>query len=182
MEQESLPPPPLVEGLPDIPPPPPIPERGEVLASPGDLAADPDGKLPFWKPGWGEIARRLGWSWLFVGPAVALIIGMMGLCVFRWWWFDLWFNFWEVWVLALVGVIGGLVGVIRHAIKGRGEPFCIHCGYNLDGLPEQHLCPECGRKYSFQLIRKYQQDPAWFEQCWKNERVMRKYGKPQGSG
>lgn len=177
MERESLPPPPIFEVIPEVPP---VPERGGMMLTPGDIPADADGKISWWKPGWGEVAVRLGWRWLFVGPAILFLLGMVGLCVVRWWWIDWWLSLWKVWAMVLAGVVGGLVGVIRNGIKGRGEPFCIHCGYNLDGLPEQHVCPECGRKYSFELIRKYQQDPRWFMQCWENERVQRKYGKRRG--
>src|SRR5688572_6282153 len=122
MEQESLPPPPLVEAMPDIPPPPPIPQRGEVLASPGDLPADPDGKLPFWKPSWGEVAIGLGWRWLFVAPAILLMLGVMGLCVGQLMIFQIYWLPWEWMVLLLAGVIGGVVGVIRAAIRSRKDP------------------------------------------------------------
>ena len=59
---------------------------------------------------------------------------------------------------------------IRQATKARTEPFCIHCEYTLEGLPAQHRCPECGRPYSFELIRQYQNDPRWFVQRWKAQR------------
>jgi hypothetical protein len=164
MPQESLPPPPIHE--PQIPP---VPLR---LMTPGDLPADADGKLPFWKPTWGEVARGLGWSWLFIGPAILLMLGGTWMCITSWWW--AWWWRWEWGALLLAGVIGGVVGVIRQGIKGRKEPFCIHCGYSLEGLADEHVCPECGRRYSFELIRKYQDDPRWFIQCWENEQVRKR--------
>src|SRR5688572_14159400 len=109
MEKESLPPPPLFEQTGEVPP---IPPR---MLTPGDLPADADGKLVWWKPTWGEIARRLGWSWLFVGPAILLAVGGTGMCIWSWWW-AWWWN-WHWSVVLLAGVIGGVVGVVRAAIK-----------------------------------------------------------------
>jgi hypothetical protein len=167
--EQSLPPPRI--GGQEIPPVPYVPAIPAKMV-PGDLPADADGKLPFWKPTWGEVAMKLGWRWLFVGPAILLTVGGTWMCIWSWWWS--WWWRWEWAVLLLMGAVGGVVGVIRQAIKVREEPFCIHCGYSVEGLPDHHLCPECGRKYSLELIRVYQQDPRWFIQCWENEQVKKR--------
>lgn len=36
---------------------------------------------------------------------------------------------------------------------------CIHCRYELTGLPDYHTCPECGRQYSAPEIDAYYDDP-----------------------
>ena len=57
--------------------------------------------------------------------------------------------------------------LIRNAVRSRHEPFCIFCGYNLKGLPDNYRCPECGRHYTFKMIDEYRSDPAWFIQRWR---------------
>ena len=52
------------------------------------------------------------------------------------------------------------------------EPFCIHCGYDLTGLPDHHTCPECGRPYTFATINEYRRDPHWFKQPLQNESAI----------
>lgn len=36
--------------------------------------------------------------------------------------------------------------------------MCIECGYLLNGLPDNHACPECGTPYVFEEIRR----------CWED--------------
>ena len=145
-------------------PPPPIPQR---FLSPTDLPADADGSLPWWKPTWGDVARRLGWRWLYFIP-VLLVLMLVGWSLFSHAWF---LNFWwwggKLWIWLGAGAVGAVVEAMRQATKARNEPFCIHCGYTLQGLPDQHICPECGRPYSFELIKLYQNDAKWFVQRWE---------------
>ena len=98
---------------------------------------------------------------------------MLVLLLFVWGLFShLWFLkvFWyggNLWLWLGAGAVGAVVEAMRLATKARNEPFCIHCGYMLQGLPDQHICPECGRPYSFELIKLYQNDPKWFVQRWQ---------------
>ncbi|MCG3138559.1 MAG: hypothetical protein HJJLKODD_02424 [Phycisphaerae bacterium] len=32
--------------------------------------------------------------------------------------------------------------------------FCLHCGYDLSSLPDEHHCPECGEKYEIHALKK----------------------------
>ncbi|KAA0220629.1 MAG: hypothetical protein EDS66_12360 [Planctomycetota bacterium] len=41
----------------------------------------------------------------------------------------------------------------RGAIQGNGALLCEHCQYNLTGLPEQHVCPECGKAFNKAALR-----------------------------
>ena len=57
--------------------------------------------------------------------------------------------------------------MLRTAVRQRPDPFCIHCGYSLTGLPDGHRCPECGRTFSFRVIEEYRRDSHWFIQRYK---------------
>src|SRR5262249_31891301 len=62
--------------------------------------------------------------------------------------------------------------VMRLALRARAEPFCIFCGYSLQGLPERYRCPECERAYTPEMIADYRRDPEWFRQRWKMQRSL----------
>ncbi len=154
-----------------LPPPPPLPH---LLVTPSDIPADPDGSLPWWQPTWGDIARRLGWRWVYIVPLVLLLLVIVWAMFSRYWFFNLLWYGGKLWLWLGAVAVGAVVQAIRQATSSRTDPFCIHCGYTLAGLPDQHICPECGRRYSFELIKQYQQDPRWFQQRWKLQ-----HGNPQ---
>ena len=31
--------------------------------------------------------------------------------------------------------------------------FCLDCAYDLQGLPQRHVCPECGREYEIEILQ-----------------------------
>jgi hypothetical protein len=138
-------------------------------ASPSDMDHPSYGDdVPFWKPDFADIVKHLGWRWILFLPAFLIIAALVAL----------------PWTYQYSGVllIGGgkllVLGIgiaittagtaIRSAVKQRTGPFCIHCGYDLTGLEEGHLCPECGRPFSLKLIEEYRRDPHWFVQRYKN--------------
>ena len=149
-----------------LPPPPPIPQRS-LLISVSDIPCDRDGSLPWWKPTWRDVARRLGWRWLYFIPLLLLLLVLVWALFARYWFLNVLFYGGKLWIWLGAGAMGAVVQAMRQATQARQEPFCIHCGYTLVGLPDQHICPECGRPYSFDLIRQYQQDPKWFVQRWE---------------
>jgi hypothetical protein len=118
--------------------------------------------VPWWTPSWQDRARAVGWKWVFALPA-AIVIGLMVASL----WYGhlflgLWFGGIKIVMLCLAVPVALLLEVVRGVMAGRTDPFCIHCGYSLDGLPDHHICPECGRPYSFALIDEYRRDPHWF--------------------
>ena len=124
-----------------LPPPLPIPQK-RLLLSPTDILADPDGSLPWWKPTWGDVAQRLGWRWLYLIPLVMMVLLGVWMLLFHVWFVNmLWWSA-KFWVWIVMGAVGAVVEAMRQATKARAEPFCIHCGYTLAGLPDQHICPE----------------------------------------
>ena len=147
-------------------PPPPIAQR-PLLLSVSDIPPDPDGSLPWWKPTWRDIALRLGWRWLYVIPLLLLLLVLAWAIFARFWFLNVLLYGGKLWLWLGAAVMGAVVQAMRKGTQARREPFCIHCGYTLAGLPDHHICPECGRPYSFDLIRQYQQDPKWFVQRWE---------------
>src|SRR5947207_5124169 len=115
-EEGSLPPPPL-----EPPPIPPIPGRGRMMVAPSDIPADADGSLPWWKPSWGDVARRLGMKWLYIVPLGMLLIVMVWMTLAHFWWLNFLFYSWKIWVFLFLGGVGGIAETIRQATKARGE-------------------------------------------------------------
>ena len=56
-----------------LPPPPPIPQQ-RLLLTPSDIPCDADGSLPWWKPKFADVARWLGWRWLYLIPLGLLLL------------------------------------------------------------------------------------------------------------
>ena len=134
---------------------PPVP-----LASPADGALGPD--VPFWRPGWRDVAANLGWRWVLFLPAAAAI-GLLGaipwLPRFAWWPL-----LGQAKLLLMAGgvAVAAAGSAVRSAVGRMAGPFCIHCGYGLTGLPDGHACPECGRPFRLAVIAEYRRDPAGF--------------------
>jgi hypothetical protein len=120
-----------------------------------------DRTTPWWRPGFIATALEIGWWWLLLLPLVLLVFFSVTPED------PLWFP------VAWLGGIKTLVMIVmaplvlrgwafNRIVAGRSEPFCIHCGHNLAGLPDEHRCPECGRRFSLAIIQEYRRDPACF--------------------
>lgn len=148
-----------------------------TVASPTQMLGDDD-NVAWWTPTWRDIARQVGWKWIFALPAFVVI----GLGIGSIWYGRLMFPLWMVGVkvlavsLAIPLVL--MLEVARVATSARKDPFCIHCGYGLTGLPDHHTCPECGRPYSFDIIEEYRRDPHWFRQRHKMRGQMPRADAP----
>jgi hypothetical protein len=159
--------------LPHPEPPRPHPLSGQVVplepvASPGELRRlSHEANPPWWTPSWADRARAIGWKWIFALPAV-LVIGLLAGSWFRGeLLIPLWFLGAKIILLCLAVPIVLLLEVVRSVTARRTDPFCIHCGYTLQGLPDDHTCPECGRRYNFRLVEEYRRDPRWFIQRYQ---------------
>jgi hypothetical protein len=150
------------------------------VASPSDLRLRDPKEVRWYLPGWGETARLFGWRWIYFAPAAALVV----LAIMQPWlvllrWIVLW------WKLASIAFLLPMVAVIEAAkniIRRRTEPFCIHCGYTLEGLPDHHVCPECGEAFSFATIDEYRRDPHWFISRYKQHGGMPAADAPFAAG
>ncbi len=140
----------------------------EVIATPSQMGSGPgtDNGITWWQPGWRDMWRYVGYRWVFLIPALLLPFGLLlplrfynaGLIV-------IWV---KLLVLPMVGVSIWLTRyVLLRAVRARKEPFCVFCGYNLSGLPDNYRCPECGRPYTWRLIAEYRRDPQWFVERYR---------------
>ena len=119
-------------------------------------------------PKLGDSARYLGWRWILAVPAAVIILMALAAVTVRGaFLLPLLFAGIKLVVIALALPFVLLLEMWRKAIHSRKEPFCIHCGYGLTGLPDHHTCPECGRPYTFATINEYRRDPHWFKQRYK---------------
>jgi len=158
-----------------------------IHATPADVrpSVDPDADpsaITWWKPSWLDAARHVGYRWVFLVPMVALLL-----------WFAYAILFWHVrGVFIVVGgkffLFAGALAfalsayVWQCAVQARKEPFCIHCGYDLSELPDNHRCPECGRPYTWRLIEEYRRDPEWFIERWKQHGRLPQSDAPIDAG
>src|SRR5512136_1354598 len=46
----------------------------EIHATPADLRTRPDEPLRWWRPGWHEVVGHVGYRWIFLLPAVVLVL------------------------------------------------------------------------------------------------------------
>jgi hypothetical protein len=109
----------------------------------------------------------LGWRWILFLPALALLVALGSMPWFYHYSSFLFLGGGKLLIFSIGLAITTAGTALRSAVKERTDPFCIHCGYDLTGLTEDHLCPECGRPFSLKLIDEYRRDPHWFVQRYK---------------
>lgn len=135
-----------------------VPEA--MHASPSDLPHD--APIRWWRPGWADVREFVGWRCWLLAPAVLFVLLFAGAIFNRGMRSVLLLLGAKVLVFSVACAVALAGYVMRRAARARREPFCIHCGYNLSGLPDHHRCPECGAAYSWKVIAEYRRDPQWF--------------------
>jgi hypothetical protein len=160
-------------------------ERGlppDALASPAHVHAGPDPHITWWRPSWRDGWQYVGWRWVLLIPAG--VLALLGLLALRWGMFAVPMLVLGGKLLVLAGAIAlSLAGyVVRRATRARTEPFCIFCGYNLSGLPDNYRCPECGRPYTWRVIGEYRRDPQWFIERYRAMRALPPADRPFEAG
>ena len=153
----------------------------DALASPAEVRPATGEDVRWYMPGWGETARLLGWRWILFLPA-AVMVGLVAMAVMHPFLLQLMVGWWKLWVLAVAVPTVAAMNAAKHAIRARKDPFCIHCGYGLTGLPAEHTCPECGSAYTQRLIEEYRRDPHWFIQRYRAARDLPRADAPFQAG
>jgi hypothetical protein len=130
--------------------------------SKASLAAEeaPDTAQRWYLPGWGERLKLMQWRLLYFVPAVVALAALVWLPFAIAW-------LWKIIVIAVAIPVTAAMNSAKRAIRMRKEPFCIHCGYNMTGLPDGHRCPECGAVFWHGEMEEYRRDPHWYIQRQK---------------
>lgn len=174
----------------DPTPPNPAPARKPIWAAPppnveagvSEVPYNPDEPITWWRPGWSELQPHLGWRMIFLLPLAACVV-LAGLGLWKPRVGMLFLGVGVKFLLFAAAVAISLAAyVLRRATQVRGEPFCIHCGYNLTGLPDDYRCPDCGRPYKWRIINEYRRDPQWFITRWYAVHKLPKPADPFAAG
>lgn len=138
-----------------------------MLPRPDPLDDESDEPIHWWRPDWTTVLKSVGTAWF-------VLLALMGAVLLLAAWgtllpVDIALRLLFMKLAFLIGacMIALSLYLFRLAMRARRDPFCIFCGYNLSGLPDNHRCPECGRSYTFAMIEQYREDPAWFAARWK---------------
>jgi hypothetical protein len=126
---------------------------------------------PFWKPRLRDSIRYLGWRILLLVLSSAVLSALI-YAASRWSQFTWAITLWKPIVMMVAIPILISLSAIGSAMRARPDPFCIHCGYSLQGLPDHYPCPECGRPNCLRLIDEYRRDPAWFVARCKSRLII----------
>ncbi len=130
--------------------------------SPVDLQLDPTIELRWYLPTWRERIRLMGWRNLFWLPPIALVLALATFPFLLPAALNLLIGWWQIWIAIIAIPLIAAAEATRHVLRRRKEPFCIHCGYTLTGLPDGQPCPECGQPFRLGTIEDYRRDPHWF--------------------
>jgi hypothetical protein len=124
--------------------------------------------------------RVLGVGWANASLAVALLL--YRFLIMRWariphaGWFWHLLNLLALFCFLLVPVFypRRAIRALRSEVLRSDYKICLGCGYFLRGLPDEHVCPECGAPYEIAALRR-----AW--QHWIAHRRLPAPDRPQVS-
>lgn len=117
-------------------------------------------------------SRKMRWL-----RALIWVFSILAGCIFVWLRIHGLVAFPLLWIL-----LGGSVAVLlicqRSLRRIRfADIKCMHCGYCLRGLTDNHRCPECGTGYTLDTVRGYSADPTGFREkhehnTWRQRKAV----------
>src|SRR4051812_2245744 len=113
----------------------------DSIASPHELRPTNPKDVRWYRPGFTDTFQLMGWRVIFFLPAVGLVAALFMLPSHLWL-SQFLFVWWKLAVIAFVLPTGYAIKLWKNALQARTSPFCIHCGYDLTGMPDGHKCPE----------------------------------------
>lgn len=123
-----------------------------------------DPSTPWWRPDTGHITRTIGWGWLLIIPSIVAAFGLPIVAavytgsIFA----GQVANLLKLSAFLIAVAVTLVLRAVRMSVQSRRGLFCIHCGYTLEGLASDGVCPECGRGYRQALIEEFKKDPHFF--------------------
>jgi hypothetical protein len=136
------------------------------VASPADLRPRDPREIRWYIPSWSDTLHLMGWRIIYFAPAAAILLFLL-LLPWRLEFLGPVLVSWKLVFIAVAIPTSYAIKTAKNIIRQRTEPFCIHCGYDLSGLGDNHTCPECGEPYTFHSIEEYRRDPHWFIQRYQ---------------
>ena len=127
-------------------------------------------KIVFWRPTIRQVLGRAGWVWVATVLPVVLtgtmiVLGFLGGRPYALlWWVGL-----RLLLISLALPFLLWDHLTTKVYQTRQDPFCLHCGYTVLGLPEEGTCPECGKPYRMSVIHMFRHDPQWVIASWRFE-------------
>jgi hypothetical protein len=126
-------------------------------------------KIVWWRPSIRELLRQAGWAcWMILVSPLALGVALIAAAHFVG--TDAIILGWLGVRILLLWLIVPFVawGHLRlKAMHRRPDPYCVHCGYTLLGMPEEGKCPECGKPFRMKVIDMFRRDPQWVMAWWR---------------
>lgn len=134
------------------------------------LGLDPVERRPrvtWWRPPARDVFRQITWRWALLLP-VGVALGLIVAAHFRSR-DQAFLGYLGIKLLVITLLVPALMwDHFRHrAIRARTDPFCVHCGWTLRGLPREGRCPECGAGYRMKVVEMYRLDPQWVQAFWQ---------------
>jgi hypothetical protein len=122
--------------------------------------SQPDVQPPFWLPSKSRAAAQFGFRWLFL--LIVFFPAAGAALVVHAHWHSVGAFIVSAAICLAMTIPVAISYAVKLSLKKIPHPFCIHCGHDLTGLPDNTTCPHCHRPFSLNQIDQYRLDPGSF--------------------